>query len=404
MQAFIKSATVAYLVAEVKAYFPPFEPGPVLPGDGNSTVEFWRYSHVNATSPFVIDKMHDGYPDVSFGHHKNYNKHMFNATSIVCPKENQMQCGDGSTCDAQSGRKCSGGIYCNAGVNTVSQKNLDKGKPLQSQLPQFLNGLPSSNNNKDPVPHPSKKNSKRSRRGIIERAVVWLAMHVPYMGRHSNCPRNADIASKYFVEPCSEEDDVDAPGLCPKYGYIGTCCGAVSAWTGVSEVQGHADNREPIACTDMLPGDYMAHHVKNGVRHWTMFRNWVGNSTKAENRSIQGEMKFYQMGGNGGAANAHTYLSSPWCTKNWDYDKPGHSKCIKCFRHPDLEEEDKGCVEVLRDFDDEELVRADGKEGSDMPEYNLLEGEAGDESGIDNSRLDRIVSEEDDADDEEDAN
>ena len=177
----------------------------------------------------------------------------------------------------------------------------------------------------------------RTRKGILQRAAVWLAQHVPYSAKND---QNCEVGTQ-FVEPCSS-DEIDKPGNCPRYTYSGVCCGGVSAWTGVTEVQGHFENREQVHCPDMLPGDFLALHAESGgVAHWQMFRSWISPEDEREKGAI---MKIWQMGGGSGATNMHiegTHKSgpTPWCPFNGPM-----KSCYTCFRHPHLPEEDKNGV------------------------------------------------------------
>eukprot|EP00656_Telonema_subtile_P011481 TRINITY_DN15696_c0_g1_i1.p2 TRINITY_DN15696_c0_g1~~TRINITY_DN15696_c0_g1_i1.p2 ORF type:complete len:142 (-),score=23.69 TRINITY_DN15696_c0_g1_i1:76-501(-) len=136
-------------------------------------------------------------------------------------------------------------------------------------------------------------------------------MHVPYHGCH---------VPVGFIEACAQDD----PTECPQYDHTGSCCGFVSMAVGVSEVQGHPENRVQIDCRDLEPADFVAHVSKSGgISHWWIFREWV-------TPGVAGAMRLYQMGGGGGAANVATQKTAD------KFCKKGEHSCINCFKYPHL--------------------------------------------------------------------
>ena len=267
--------------------------------DPTDNVSVWTFPY--AASPFVITNPRDGLPDFSLnGTYGNAN--------ISCPTQLREECCTlchGEECDACCNktlggktRSCYGGMYCNSEVSAIHRLGKNMTNPL---CPNYKGGSDGKN----------RTFLNRTRRNILERAVGWLAVHVPYGGCH---------VGNSFLETCGTDDGPQ----CPEYEYGGSCCSYVSMALGTpGDVQGDGKNRIPIRCESMQPGDFVARHDHGGgIGHWWMFREWA-------KPGVPGDMRMYQMGGGGGSANMG-HAGGKFCPAGTGVT------CLSCFKYPHL--------------------------------------------------------------------
>ena len=253
----------------------------------------WRWPY-NATNPGLVNrfiiprKSKDGYPDYYF-YDKNRN---FSNDTLACPPQLLK------TAVYSKTPKCTikGLMFCDM--------ERHENHPIWAKRKYYVPHYKAVGENRPAI--------NRTRRNILQRAIGWLAFHVPYGGQcHSS-------TFKWTVpETCAEDDNPS----CPQYTHTSVCNGLVNmAWGVPNTILGKYS--EHINCTDLRPGDQVALNArKGGLAHQFIFRNWV--------KKPLGNMRVYQMGGEHGAANVDTLQFPPrkFCTDTLK------TKCYKCSRY-----------------------------------------------------------------------
>ena len=260
--------------------------------DDNFNV-MWRWPY-NATNPGLVNRFiiprkgKDGYPDYYF-YDKNRN---YANDTLACPPQLLK------TAVYSKTPKCTikGLMFCDM--------ERHENHPIWAKRKYYVPHYKAVGEYRPAI--------NRTRRNILQRAIGWLAFHVPYGGQcHSS-------TFKWTVpETCAEDDNPS----CPQYTHTSVCNGLVNmAWGVPNTILGKYS--EHINCTDLRPGDQVALNArKGGLAHQFIFRNWV--------KKPLGNMRVYQMGGEHGAANVDTIQFPPrkFCTDTLK------TKCYKCSRY-----------------------------------------------------------------------